>query len=163
MAGPRVTIEFTEDDLTGVVAVMDDLAAAGDGSGWVNIGPALTDEEEARVPPRSGLAAWFSGRGPAAPLGTWMPPVTLAKPRAAQIGLEHGTGPNALLRLSDNGVPLPAGWIKRQDHAKHGIVADLPQGADHRGVVVWMLAAARALSPELTRSGRWLATVHDSV
>ena len=101
MSGPAETIEFMEDDLGPVVAAMDVLLAAADGGGWVNIGPSLTDEEAARVPPRSGLAAWFSGRGPSLPMGTWMPPVTKGKPRVAQIGLEHGTGPNALLRLAE--------------------------------------------------------------
>ena len=157
------TIDFAEGRPEAVVAVMDRFAAAGDGSGWVNIRPRLTEEQDARIPARSGLAAWFSGRGPSVAMGTWMPAVTTGKPRPAQIGVEHGSGPNALARLADAGLALPAGWAKRQDHAKNGIVADLPSDADHGAVVAWLVRAVDLLTPEIHFGSGWTATVHHSV
>lgn len=162
MATTHDLIEFDRDDPSRVLTVMDEFAAAGDELGWINIGPSLEDDEAALVPTRSGLAAWFSGRGPTVPMATWTPAVTHGRPRPALIGLEHGTGPNALKRLKEAGVSLPSGWTKRGDHAKHGVVVELPAGVDHRSVVDWLVAAAVILSPVLSLGSRWTAVVHRS-
>ncbi len=162
MATTRDVIEFDRGDPSGLLAVMDEFATAGDKPGWINLSPSLDDQDAAQVPTRSGLAAWFSGRGPAIPMATWTPAVTRGRLRPAQIGLEHGTGPNALPRLRDAGISLPSGWTKRQDHAKHGVVVELPADVDHRAVVDWLVAAAVNLSPVVSVGSRWAAVVHRS-
>ena len=146
-----------------VVAVMDQFARAGDSPGWINVGPSLSDEQAAQVPARSGAAAWFSGRGPTVAMATWIPGVTAGKPRPAQVGVEHGTGPNALPRLAEGGMALPSRWAKRQDHARHGIVVDVPVDADHAEVVAWLVGAVTALTPQFELGPRWAAMVHRSV
>lgn len=153
-------IRFNRHDCGDIVAAMQALDAVGRGEGWINFSPVLTEDEEARVPMRSGLAAWFSGRGPAMAMGTWTPRAVGAKPRNAQIGLEHGTGPNALPRLSELGIGLPDGWVKRQDHAKHGVVAELPPGTDEEQVIEWLVTAATMLRTVVEPGNTWVAVVH---
>lgn len=153
-------VEFTRSDPSPLVARIAALAARGDGEGWINFGPALSPEEFAAVPHRSGLGKWFSGRGPAVPMATWTPPLDGARPRPAQVGVQHGTGPNALDRLGAAGRPLPQPWAKKQDHAKHGIVAELPAGVDPRSVVDWLLGAMAELSSLVPTGDEWLAEVH---
>jgi hypothetical protein len=162
MATTHDVIEFDRHDTSAVVAVMQELEAIGGSVGWINIGPALTDEEAAGIPTRSGLAAWFSGRGPAMPMGTWMPASLDGRPRAAQIGVEHGTGPNALDRLEEAGLVLPHDWTRRQDHAKHGVVADLPADADLASAVDWLIAAVTVLSTVVALGDSWTAVVYRS-
>lgn len=162
MPTTRDLVEFARGHLDEVVAVMDELASAGDGKGWINVGPALTDEEAASVPERSGLSSWFSGRGPVIPMATWMPAVAGKKPRPAQLGVEHGTGPDALDRLREGGVALPGSWLKRQDHAKHGIVADLPPDTRSEDVLRWMVDAIVVLSAAVPLRDAWIAVVHRS-
>ncbi len=160
MAVDQEIIRFERSERTVVVEAMRELSGRGDGEGWINVAPALSDEDMMRVPERPGLLAWFSGRGPAVAMATWMPAATTARPRAAQIGVEHGTGPNALSRLADDGLPLPAGWVKRQDHAKHGVVADLPSDVDPDSVLEWLIAATSALMSIVGAGERWTAVVH---
>ena len=73
MAVDEEIIRFEYDDRAAVVAALDELSAQGDGEGWINIRPALTEEQEISVPVRSGLAAWFSGRGEPVAMATWTP------------------------------------------------------------------------------------------
>ncbi len=139
---------------------MDSLGRAGAG-GWINIGPWLPDEVMAEVPQRSGLGAWFSGLGPYIPMATWIPGTTTGRSATpAQVGIEHGTGRNALARLSEAGHPMPAEWRRRQDHAKHGIVAELPAGVDLAEVVVWLIEAVTSLSECASPGNRWRAVIH---
>lgn len=161
MAFSLTELAFHRDQHADVAEAMRRLAARGDGKGWVNLLPALSEEEHDRVPDRSGLGAWFSGRGPAIAMATWTPPATIGRPRPAQVGLEHGTGPNALDRLAEIGVGLPEGWIKRQDHAKHGIVAELPPGVDPSVVITWLIVAATVLRTVVEPGEQWLARVHE--
>lgn len=144
-----------------VVAAMRRLEQRGDGEGWINVKPWLTDEEDARVPDRTNLGDFFSGRGPAVSMGTWMPATRGRKPRPAQVGVEHGTGPKALDRLAEVGVELPQGWFKRQDHAKHGIVAELPDGVDPSSVVAWLVTVATELRTVVYPGDEWVAIVHE--
>ncbi|MEM7142816.1 MAG: hypothetical protein AAF548_17465 [Actinomycetota bacterium] len=153
-------VEFTSIDPSPLVREMDAMAASGDGDGWINFGPALSPEEFAAVPHKTGLGKWFSGRGPAVPMATWTPGVVDGKPRAAQIGLQHGTGPSALDRLEETGLSLPATWIKKQDHAKHGIVAEVPVDGDGEQLVRWLLRAMAELSPLIPTGSQWLAEVN---
>lgn len=137
------------------------LESRGDGEGWINFHPMLTDEERARVPERTTLGEWFSGRGPAVAMGTWTPSAVGRKPRPAQIGLAHGTGPKALERLDEIGVGLPDGWFKRQDHAKHGVVADLPAGEEPSRIITWLIVAATVLRTVVEPGEQWAALVHE--
>jgi len=166
---PLKEIEFGRDDSSEVVAAMAEIAAAPGAGGWVNIGPALTDEQAAQVPPKSGLAAWFSGRGPAVAMGTWMPSSIGGRPRAAQVGVEHGQGPNALKRLREAGLELPGGWLKRQDHAKHGVVIELGGDDDLSVAVEWIIDAVTILTSDTVLKSdtavgdRFIAAVYRSV
>jgi hypothetical protein len=160
MAFETEAVEFHRDESEPVVAAMVELAERGDGEGWINIGPLLDEDQQWRVPERSGLAAWFSGRGPAVSLATWTPAAVGRKPRLAQLGVAHGTGPNALKRLDELGLGLPSGWVKRQDHAKHGIVVDLPRSADPTSVVRWLITASTALRTSVEPGTTWGAEIH---
>lgn len=154
-------IGFHRDDVKLVAAAMQRLDRRGDGEGWVNFQPWLTDDEHARLPERTTLGDWFSGRGPAVAMATWMPAARGRKPRPAQVGVEHGTGPGALDRLAEAGIELPDGWFKRQDHAKHGIVAELPEGQDLAAVVRWLLIAATRLRTVVEPGDDWIAVIHE--
>lgn len=79
----------------------------------------------------------------------------------AQIGLEHGTGPKALERLAEIGVGLPEQWVIRQDHAKHGIVAELPVDENPSVVVTWLIVAATVLRTVVDPGEQWIALVHE--
>ena len=161
MAITITDIGFHRDEYQRVVAAMEQLEGRGDGQGWINFTPCLTEEEHARVPERSALGDFFAGRGPAVAMATWTPAARGAKPRPAQIGVEHGTGPKALARLAEVGVELPQGWIKRQDHAKHGIVAELPDGEDPAVVITWLIVAATLLRTIVEPGEDWIALVHE--
>ena len=160
---PVRQISFGRDDLSVVVSAMAEIAVAPGVDGWVNIGPALTDEQAAQVPARSGLAAWFSGRGPSVAMGTWMPDPTSGRSRAAQVGVEHGQGPNALKRLREAGLDLPVGWVKRQDHAKHGVVAEIGADVDLVDVVDWMVRAVTILTTDVAVGDHFIAHLYRSV
>ena len=160
---PVRRISFEPGDLSVVVSAMTEIAAAPGADGWVNIGPALTDEQAAQVPARSGLAAWFSGRGPAVAMGTWMPAPTAGRSRAAQVGVEHGQGPNALKRLREAGLELPDGWVKRQDHAKHGVVVEIGAAVELAAVVAWMVRAVAILTSDVEVDDRFIAHLYRSV
>jgi len=150
-------IEFSSDDVGALVAQMDAMSVRG--KGWINVGPGLTPEQFAALPERSGLGKWFSGRGPAVPMATWTPsPMDGRSP--AQIGIAHGTGPDALKRLAEQAIELPPDWVKRQDHAKNGVVAELPTSAAHESVVEWMMVVMAALSPRVEVGQEWVAEVY---
>lgn len=152
MATTAEVIEFTSTDTSPLVSRMRELASAG--AGWINVGPGLTPEEFASLPAPSAVAKWFSGRGPAVPMATWTP----GSP--SQIGLAHGTGPGAMNRLDEAGVELPRGWHQRQDHAKHGIVVELPASAALDAVVEWLLRAMVVLSPRVAIGDDWIAETY---
>ena len=153
------TVAFESSDTSAVVRAMQILAARGDGLGWINIGPGLRDDQIERLPVPSALGRWFSGRGPAVPMATWTPPRGDAAGSQLTVGVEHGAGPKALDRLRDAGAPLPPGWRKVQDHAKHGIVVHPRPGASHDDVLEWLLSACWALCP-IEIEDHWLAEVH---
>jgi len=149
-------IEFAEDDLSGVVARMDELAVAG--TGWVNLLPEV--EAGANVPPSGGFLALFSARGPSVPLGTWTAGTSSADgPGRASVGVQHGSGPKALDRLRELGLALPAGWQRVQDHPRRGLVATVPAGADRSEVLHWLLSSMHALA-NVRLTGNWLAQLY---
>lgn len=160
---PFRQIDFSRSDISAVVAAMAEIAALVGAGGWVNIGPVLSDEQAASVPHKSGLAAWFSGRGPMVAMGTWMPAPSGGRPRATQVGVAHGQGANALKRLAEAGLELGDGWTKRQDHAKHGIVVEVANNVDLEDVVAWMVGAVTILTPDIDISDRFVAQLFRSV
>jgi hypothetical protein len=160
MATPPQVVEFDRHDITKVVGHLDRIAALDTGLAWVNIGPALTDEQYKAVPHRSGMGKWVSGRGPAVPMATWTPAAAKGRTRLAQAGITHGLGPNALDTLADAGVSLPVDWVKKQDHARNGIVVDLPDGVAHEELVTWFLAAMDQLSTFISTGDQWIAEIH---
>ncbi len=139
---------------------MNRLAEGGDGRGWINVGPSLRDDQMDQISEPTLLGRWFSGRGPAVPMGTWTPPRAATSRAAAPIvGIEHGAGPKALEQLREAGAPLPQGWRKVQDHAKNGIVVEPAPAAPHSEVLGWIIAACWALCPFNT-DDNWIAEVH---
>lgn len=150
---------FVTDETSEVEDAMRDLSARGDGLGWVNIGPALTEAQHRQVPAQSTLGSWFSARGPLLPLATWTPPMSGVKPRPVTIGIEHGAGPRAIEKLRGAGLPLPSGWRKLQDHPKRGIVVEVPASSDHRLVLKWLLNACWALCG-IEIDDQWSAVVN---
>ncbi|MEZ5165359.1 MAG: hypothetical protein R2695_02310 [Acidimicrobiales bacterium] len=155
-------VEFHRSTIAPVVSWIERLSQREHAEGWINLGPALDDDEFAALPPRRGLGSWFSARGPVVPMATWTPAVAGSRPRQAQIGLAHGTGPDALERLAAAGVELPSEWRKVQDHAKHGVVASLSTDPSPSAVVEWLLAALTVLSPIVPADDVWIAEVYHS-
>jgi hypothetical protein len=158
MATTAEVIEFSREDPSRVVAQMSALTAAG--GGWINMGPGLTPEDFSLLPTRSTVAKWLSGRGPAVPMATWTPASRGRRPEPAHIGIAHGTGPHAVRRLEDDSIEVPTGWQKKQDHAKNGIVVELPESAPHEAVIAWLVRAMIALSPQIEIGEEWIAEVY---
>ena len=138
-------ISFVSSETLEVEAAMRNLSSRGDGTGWINIGPALTDIQQGQLPEPSMLGSWFAARGPIVPMGTWTPPSSGSRPRPVLIGVEHGVGPKALDQLREAGLPLPATWRKVQDNAKRGVVVEVPEIVEHRIVVDWLVSACWSL------------------
>lgn len=152
--------EFTPPAFERVTGYLHHLTEAG--QGWINLLPGLDAEaDEARdAAPGPGLFALFTNRQPPVTMCTLMP----AKParRAAEgvtVGLLHPTGSKAVARLAEAGVPLPSGWLVKQDHARRGLVVLAPQGADEAGIIDWALRAGGALCRE-EMTGQWQAVVY---
>jgi hypothetical protein len=150
---PTEELPFSEDDLIPVEAIVTELAAAG--AGWVNFTPEVEPGQE--PPPRNLFATIFSARGDLVPFATWTAP---EQPGGrATVGIEHGSGPQALARLTEHGVGLGAGWLKVVDHPRRGLVVTAPGNAEPADVVWWLLAASHALSP-VPLTGDWLAKIY---
>jgi hypothetical protein len=151
------TIEFTPPDEAGVADALRTLRQAG--SGWVNLMPGI-DEEASDVHPRAGLFAFFGNTAAPVTMTTVMPP---KKDRSATegvtVGIMHPTGGKALARLAEAGVPLPDGWVLRQDHARRGLLVRTPVDVGDAAVIDWSVRAGTALCrAEMT--GRWRAVVY---
>jgi len=151
-------LEFDPEAPDEVLAVMDELASAGDAPGWLTLDPAL--DERFPAPPENLFGRLVSGRGPAVPRATWVPADTARRrPEPMSVGILHGTGSGATARLAEKGTPVPARWRVVSDHSKRGLVAYVPIDVPHREVLAWTLAAGRALT-RIPLAGRWRAAVH---
>jgi hypothetical protein len=141
------------EDLDGLEHVVADLEAAA--QGWINLLPEVEPGNE--PPPRRPVVAIFSSRGDPIPLATWSaPPKPGGRP---SIGIQHGSGPQALARLTDAGLPLPDGWFKAADHPRRGLVVTVPPSSSARSVLDWLLGAATELST-VPLTGHWLAQIY---
>ncbi len=156
MALDRRHLRFERPDRDEVVREMLSLTARGDGSGWLNLQPLVADENR---PPESPLFKLFTARGPAVPLGTWVPGHHYRdKWQPTSVGLQHAGGRDASKLLEERGVAEPVGWNRRQDHIKRGLVYELPGGQDP-GMALEFLMDAMTQLVDFPLSGRWLAVI----
>ena len=128
---------------------MDELARSG--KGWINLSPALDEDEP---PPRSSTFGLFSGRGPDVPLCTWVPGTP------TQVGIQHGAGPKVVKVLQNLQEAVPDGWRVTQDHSRRGLVAILPEGTGNEQALDWLLRAGTALAAHLKLAGWWRAAIY---
>jgi hypothetical protein len=150
VAAPPEQLDFAIDDRVTVLARMDQLAESG--KGWINLSPALAEDEE--PPPRSSTFGLFSGRGPDVPLCTWVPGAP------TQIGIQHGAGAKAVEVLRNLGEPVPEGWRVTQDHSRRGLVVLVPDSTSNEQVLDWLLRAGTALAAHLKLAGWWRAAIY---
>ena len=154
---PTREITFDEDDLTEIAAVLAELdeGTTGSASAWVNFLPEV--EEGHEPPPRNPVVAIFSARGDAVPMATWTTP---AKPGGRpNLGIEHGSGPQALAKLSRFGVELEPGWLKIADHPRRGLVVACPRETDPEHALWWLLTAMHILTV-VPLTENWLARIY---
>jgi hypothetical protein len=152
MADPDEEIPFAEAE-PGVV--LERMARYRDaGAGWINLLPEVADDVE--VPASGGLLSFLAARGPSIPLATWSAGApTKRGPGRPTIGVQHASGPKALIRLADLGLKLGPGWMKVQDHPRRGLVVTVPADKDDHDVLHWLLSAAHALAV-VPLTGDWL-------
>lgn len=150
MKDPDV-IEWTDNDVSPVVAVVAELQQAG--AGWVNLDPAVDPDD--MPAPRGGLGAVLSRRGPDVPRATWVAAKAPARP---SVGIQHGSGHRALPLLADFSLELPAGARLIQDNPRRGLVVEVATD-DLTAVLEWLVAAATALAT-VPLTGAWRAEIH---
>lgn len=149
-------VRFRPPEVDELVTRMRELAGAG--SGWVNLQPAVPEDEV--PPPPRGLAILFGSAPQAVPVCTWVPGRCGRRGRVPdQVGVQHGSGPRALARLAADGAPLPPGWRWRQDNPRRGLVVELPQDTDPAEALRWLLHVG-ALLATVPLTGEWRALVH---
>ncbi len=149
-------LRFTLFDDPELLAAMARVRGAG--RGWINIRPAVAEED---LPKPPGPFAFLGGSTHHVPTVTWIPgrPGGDGATRSVEVGLLHASGPRLARHLADIGLPVPAGWKVTQDHPRRGLVLRVPAEAEDREVVGWLLQAATAACTVPT-TGRWEATVH---
>jgi hypothetical protein len=150
---PPTELTFDEEEQAPIAAQLDRLAGTG---GWVNLLPEVEPGHEPA--PRNPVVAVFSARGDAVPLATWS--AAEGDGRRCTLGIEHGSGPKALLRLAEIGLELPERWLKVSDHPRRGLVVTCPADEDAGEVLWWLLAACHGLSV-VPLSGVWIARVYE--
>ena len=148
-------IEFTPGDEGLVVEAMGELA---DGSGWLTLDPAV--DERFPPPEQTTFGRLVSGRGPAVPRANWVPAdMARRRPEPVSVGILHGTGSQAVERLAEKGVEVPARWRVVNDHSKRGLLLWVPIDIDDLEVLRWTCSAARRLT-RIPLTDRWRAAVH---
>ncbi|HEX9530926.1 MAG TPA: hypothetical protein VF954_07300 [Acidimicrobiales bacterium] len=145
-------MEFATDEVGEVVALMDELA---DGSGWINIRPAVDPDD---LPPNGGRPTFISAVGPLVPLCTWTPAQLGRRPTPPLIGIQHAAGGKAAPELGSLGVAVPDGWRVVQDESRRGLVVAVAPSLPSGPVLAWLLAAGGALC-SVPFSG-WVAAVY---
>ncbi len=98
----------------------------------------------------------YSGRGRAAPLGTFVPGTGGA---AHQVGLQHGAGRRAAQQLRDAGVTFPAGARLVQDHPRRGLVVEIPLGTAAVAVAELLVQMASQLTV-VPLGERWVVEIY---
>lgn len=128
----------------------------GAGKGWVNVRPDVPDDQ--RPPAPSGLGKWFSGRGPAVPMATF---VAGASGKPHLVGVEHGSGPKARQRLGGAGIRAPEGSQVKSDHGRRGLVVAVPADTAPTEIVQFLFDAATGLSV-VPLLGTWHVEVYET-
>jgi hypothetical protein len=159
-AEPSMVLLFSADDLSEVSALVSKLLERSEG-GWMNLRPDV-DEELDQAVATSPVSKLFSGRGPMVPMAT----VVAAKGERRRglvhsVGLEHRSGPKALDTLRAAGVERPDGLVRRQDHAKRGLVLEFGPDLPAETLVRFVVDAAVALTP-IVLPDAWVASSYSS-
>jgi hypothetical protein len=148
--------EFNPTDAGAVLDAMATISQAADG--WINLLPGI--DEDAAPPTSTGITALLAPRVPGSLMGTWAPETDTRRGReGAKIGLLHTAGRFAARQLAALGLPLPDGWIVRQDNPRRGLIVLAAVNASNKEVLDWMIAAGTALCG-LETSGMWRADVY---
>ncbi len=136
---------------------MTQLATAKDG--WINLLPAVVDDEEAPTTPGV-LSAWFGVENPGVTMCTWIPAGQDRRGRdPTRLGIMHACGRLAIARLEAWNVSIPEGWHIEQDHPRRGLVLRVPPDAIQATVLDWALRAGGVLC-NVRLTGKWQAEVH---
>ena len=153
-SGDEAVVEFGWSDPEVAVMRMDELARRRDG--WLNVSPVVEYEE----PPPGALAKLFGTRGPMIPVGTWIPGAPTRNGfEPTTVGLQHGMGQRLLFALRDAGQGVPEGWKTLQDHARRGVVLQVPDDTDPAVVLDWIMRVSEIVLPS-DPTGRFRATLH---
>lgn len=156
-------LSFHASDPSEVVEEMQKMADRANGKSWLNVRPAVNDEQAAVMADRTGVAGWFTGRGSDLPLATWVPAdLSGRRPEPPFLGIQHGTGSNALDRFAANGLALPESWVKQQDSGKRGIVLAVPVRIPHREIIDYVTGAIGLLIPKFDFGMRFEAVIAES-
>jgi hypothetical protein len=152
------TFDFTPPDDGRVAGFLQVVTHAG--QGWINLLPGVEIDENQRTNVPTGLSALFGGRQAPVTMCTLMP----ASPNkqafdGVTVGLLHPTGNKVVARLAEAGVPMPDGWVVRQDHNRRGLVVRARRGAPEKEIIGWSIQAGTALCRE-EMTGEWQAVVY---
>lgn len=152
-----LTIEFVPPDDNEVAARLAEVQAAGDG--WINLLPGVPEDSPDLESP-TGLFSLFGNRQAPVTMATLMPMrLNRRSGDDLTVGLMHPTGAKAVGRLAEEGVPVPEGWVVRQDHPRRGLLLSAPAAAPGHDVIEWSVRAGTTLCrAEMT--GRWQAVVY---
>jgi hypothetical protein len=157
MASPLERFEFWPDDPSAVVARLEGMVAAR--QGWCNLLPGVVDEDDDRRPTvQMPLAAMFGTRSTGVAMGTIMAPHG-RRSSDVTVGLMHPRGRRVVAQLAELGFPLPPGWRVTQDHARRGLVVEVPATEDLDALVRWVVGAGAAVCT-VPLTGSWQAEVH---
>jgi hypothetical protein len=153
---PVQRIEFSPTGAGEVLLGMATIRNAADG--WMNILPGIDPDDTPAQP--TGLGAILAPKTAGVVMTTWAPPSSNRRgPEGATIGIMHSAGRFAARRLAELGVPVPAGWAVRQDHARRGLIVTAAVEASDAEMLDWMIAATTALCT-LTLTGDWVAQIY---
>jgi hypothetical protein len=152
------TFEFRPPDNDRVAGFLRVVTEAG--LGWINLMPGVASDEAQSTTVSAGVFALFGNRQAPVTMCTLMP----ASPSkrafdGVTIGVLHPTGNKVVARLADAGVPLPDGWVVRQDHNRRGLVVRALRGAPDGEIIEWSVRAGAALCRE-ELTGEWQAVVY---
>jgi hypothetical protein len=152
------TFDFTPPDSDRVAGFLRVVTEAG--RGWINLMPGVEIDEDQRTNVSTGLSALFGNRQAPVTMCTLMP----ASPSkqafdGVTVGILHPSGNKVVARLADAGVPLPDGWVVRQDHNRRGLVVRAPRGAPEGEIIGWSIRAGTVLCQE-EMTGEWRAVVY---
>jgi len=152
------TFDFAPPDLVRITGYLAHLTEAA--GGWINLMPGVEVDDTQTATVSAGLFSLFGNRQAPVTMTTLMPaPPGRRSTEGVTIGLLHPTGGKAVARLAEAGVPVPDGWLVRQDHARRGLLIRVPHGGDEGEIVEWSLRAGAALCRE-DLTGEWQAVVY---